>query len=131
MGLCSDVTGELLSLSNLSACVGAWAVQSGIHVIVSVLCESLCTPDKVYPIDPLQNALRDSLLAYRWTDSVLLHTWNVCVFVCCCREVPLHMKKIAGRTMPLERHGALKSELFLKGDRLPLPTLVGGALLLL
>lgn len=46
------------------------------------------------------------------------------VLLCQSREVPLHMQKIAGRTMPLERHGSLKSELYLKGGRLPLPTLV-------
>ena len=47
------------------------------------------------------------------------------VLLCQSREVPLHMQKIAGKTMPLERHGSLKSDLYLKGGRLPLPTLVG------
>ena len=47
--------------------------------------------------------------------SVLFHLY---------RQVPLHVKKIAGKTMPLERHGAHKAELFLKDFRLPLPILV-------
>jgi hypothetical protein len=37
------------------------------------------------------------------------------------RRVPLHVKKIAGKTMPLERHGAARAEQFLKDYRIPLP----------
>jgi hypothetical protein len=36
-------------------------------------------------------------------------------------RVPLHVKKIAGKTMPLERHGAARAEQFLKDYRIPLP----------